>query len=386
VAVVLIAAVAALAQAQWTAVRTQPAEKLAISFRFRDWSAVTAAGSMVVGGNQTGTGGLYAADVVTGKLKWSFIPQFGGTAFIAAAPAVAGELVIAPFPSGAVIAVKLATGKEIWRGPRPAQGAEVLVAGGVAYFAGHDGVIYALDAGTGQRKWKAEFSPTLAPCYSRPLIADGTVILTGIGPAAPGDPTKRGGYYLFGFDAATGQERWRYRAEAPYVHNGVCLTTPVFAGGAVYASGESRLYAVDTKTGRDRWAPIEVRRMQQGRMSAVKISNLVAAGGVVIGATPVGITAFDPASGRSVWELPGTFNPERASLAAAGNVLYFQGNPDAKPAARTGGTLYAVDLDTRGILWSFTRPTEDPNWSFGTITPVDRGLWVDTYRTLLKLE
>jgi outer membrane protein assembly factor BamB len=160
----------------------------------------------------------------------------------------------------------------------------------------------------------------------------------------------------------------------------------VLGVGTVYASGESRIYAVDMKTGRNRWSPVEVRRMQEGRMKEVKVSNVVASGGLVIGITPVGIMALDQASGQLAWELPGTYNPERASLAVAGNVLYFQGSPEARPAARSTGTLHAIDLDTRAILWSFTRPTEDPNWSFGTVTPVDGGLWTDTYRTLLKLE
>ncbi|HYP08298.1 MAG TPA: PQQ-binding-like beta-propeller repeat protein, partial [Bryobacteraceae bacterium] len=381
------AATAVFAQEQMAPVRSQVAEKLAVSLRFRDWSPVTVAGTTVVGGNQTGTGGLYAVDAATGRLKWSLIPKLAsGTASIATAPAVSGNVVIAAFRSGGVMGVALASGKELWRGPRPAQGAGVLAAGGIAYFAGEDGAIYALDAGTGQQRWRTEFQPTLAPCYSRPLVAGGNVILTGIGPAAPKDPTKRGGYYLFSFDAATGQERWRYRAEAPYIHNGVCLTQPVLADGAVYATGESRVYAVDANTGGERWAPVEIRRTQEGRMREVKISAPAAASGSIVVATPVDLIGIDPASGRVVWELPGTFDPERAHLTSAGGVLYFQGSPASRPAARPTGTLFALDLDTRSLLWSFTRPTEDPNWSFGSIAPANGGLWVDTYRTLLKLE
>ncbi len=384
-AVAAIASVAMIAYGQ-TPLRTQPAEKLAITLSFRDWSPAAVAGSTVVGGNQTGGGGLFAVDAVTGKLKWSFVPKFSGTSYVASAPAIAGPVAIGAFPSGAVIAVALATGKEVWRGPRPALHAEVGVSGGVAYYVGNDGAIYALDAGGGVQRWKAEFNPTLAPCHSRPIFADGAVILTAIGPAAPNDPTKRGGYYLFAFDAATGQERWRYRAEAPYVHNGVCLTQPVLVNGTVFATGESRIYAVDAGTGKNRWAPILVQRVHEGRMREVRLSDVVSAGGLVIAATPVSLLAVEPASGRTVWEAPGKFQPERANLASAGSVLYFQGSPESRPAERDTGTLYALDVESREILWSFARKTSDPAWSFGKVAPVNGGLWVDTYRTLLKLE
>ena len=51
-----------------------------------------------------------------------------------------------------------------------------------------------------------------------------------------------------------------------------------------------------------------------------------------------------------------------------------------------GGRLNALDLDTRQILWSFSRSTVEPNWPFGFVSPVDGGLWVDSYQALVKLQ
>ena len=51
-----------------------------------------------------------------------------------------------------------------------------------------------------------------------------------------------------------------------------------------------------------------------------------------------------------------------------------------------GGHLNAIDLATRTVLWSFSRPTAEANWSFGHVLPVDGGLWVDSYQALVKLE
>lgn len=383
----LTALIAALsASAQHTPLRTQPVEKLAVSLKFRDWGPATVTASHVFAGNVNGSGGLYAIDANTGRVRWSFFPKFSFTYNVNTPPAVAGKVVVAPFAAGAVVAFDIASGKELWRGPKPALTAAVGTDGMTVFFGGEDGDIYALDAATGQQRWKVEFEPTLAPCYSKPLVTDNTVILTAIGPAAPKDPTKRGGYYIFAFDKATGQERWRFRGEAPYIHNGVCLSQPARHGNTLYSSGESRIYAVDLESGRSRWPAVELRRTNAGRVEELKVSQVVAApNGLVLAVTPVSLLAVDGSTGKTAWEIPGTFQHDRASLAVVDDVLYFQGSPQTKPAARPTGTLHALDLNTHEILWSYTRETAEP-WSFGPITPATNGIWVDTYKTLLRLQ
>jgi outer membrane protein assembly factor BamB len=369
---------------------TAPVEKLTVALGFRDWGPATVAGSTVLAGNQTGQGGLFAIDAVTGKAKWSFRPVFPtGTASVSTPPAVAGNLVITPFATaypGATVAVSLATGKEVWRGPDPMQGAAVAVDGDLAYIFGKNGFFYALEAATGRERWKLAFATNRAPCASRPIVKDGVVYLTGIGAATPDNAANSTGYYLFAVDGRTGQERWRYRAEAPYVHPGVCLEQPVLAGDTIFATGETFLYAIDRATGRNRWAPVEIRRQVEGRERGVKVRGLVEAGPVLVGMTSGYLIAFDPNSGRTAWEIPGQYRDSSPATAAAGNVLYFQGSPGIQPAPDASGTLHALDLETRKILWSFNRKTEQRNWSFGPVTPVNKGLWVGSYGALLKLE
>jgi outer membrane protein assembly factor BamB len=126
---------------------------------------------------------------------------------------------------------------------------------------------------------------------------------------------------------------------------------------------------------------------------------------VLIGVTPVSVMAFDKATGRRSWQLPGQYRPNSPSTAVAGGVLYVQGHPGASPASEVqdrivyqggkpvaptpalpGGRLNAIDLETRTVLWSFSRPTAEPNWPFGYVIPVNGGLWVDSYQALIKLE
>jgi outer membrane protein assembly factor BamB len=230
------------------------------------------------------------------------------------------------------------------------------------------------------------FATNRAACVSRPIVREESIYFTGAADATPGDAARPAGYYLFALDARTGKEQWRYRAEAPYVASGACLSQPVVTADTIFATGESRLYAVRRATGRDLWPPIEVRRPVEGRMRSVDVHGLVDAGTLLIGMTSGFLIAFEKDSGQTAWEIAGQYRDTWPAMAVAGNVLYFQGSPSSKPAASAGGTLHALDLDSRSILWSFSRPTAEPNWPFGFVTPVDGAVWVSSYQALVKLQ
>ncbi len=370
-------------------VRTKPVERLTVNPGFRDWSPATVAGTTILAGNQTGRGGTFAIDMLSGKLKWAHRPDFStGTASVSTPPAVSGDIVLSAYATaypGALVGLSLTTGKEIWRGRDPALNAASAANAGLAYILDKNGSFYALDAATGREKWRVSFA-NRGGCASRPIVRDDTIYLTAIADAIPGDPTKPSGNYLFALDAKTGQERWRYRAAAPYVRDGVCLRQPVVTADTIFAAGDSYLYAVQRTNGRDRWKPVEVRRTVDGRERPVEVYGLVDAGTVVAGMTSTFLIAFDKSSGRTVWDVPGKFVERSPAMAVAGNVLYFQGSPDSRPAAAPSGTLHALDLDAHTILWSFSRPTAERNWAFGHVTPIDGGLWVDSYQALVKLQ
>lgn len=392
VALIISFAVALVARAanQIQPVRSAPKELLTVNPGFRDWGPTTIAGNTILGGNMSNRGGLFAIDMASGKVRWTLRPAFkSGTASVSTPPAVAGDVVIVPFAAatpGAVIAVSLASGKEVWRGPDPERGVAVATDGTRAYTLTRQRMLTALDVKTGKPQWTFALTSNRAVCESWPVVFDGTLYLMGEADATPGDKTRPEGYYLFAIDAATGQERWRYRAEAPYVRPGVCLRQPVVTSETIYAAGDEFLYAIDRGSGRDRWKPVEVRRVVEKREQAVKVHGLVDAGAVLVGLTDVALIAFDKTSGRIAWDVPGAYNPTAPGTAVAGDVLYFQGSPASAPAAAARGTLHALDLKTRSILWSFSRPTEEANWPFGFVTAVDGAIWVDSYQALVKLQ
>jgi outer membrane protein assembly factor BamB len=142
-----------------------------------------------------------------------------------------------------------------------------------------------------------------------------------------------------------------------------------------------------------------------GRVRPVALFGLVDAGPVLVGLNHAALMAFDKATGQKAWEIPGQYRTTFPSTAVAGRVLYFQGHPGVspvdevqgrilysggrainQPAALPSGVLHALDLDTRAILWSFSRPTVEANWPFGFVTPVEGGLWVSSYQALVKLQ
>ena len=388
-----------------TPLRTAPTEKFTVNPGFRDWAPTTLAGPTIVGGNSSNRGGLFAVDTTTGKLKWSLRPTgtAHGNPFVSTRPVVVGDIVIAPM-GDTVVAVSVTTGKEVWRGPAAAQGAALAVSGGLVFVQGDDNNFHALDASTGREHWKVPFVRGSGSCESEPVVRDGVVYTTGSVLVTPADAIQPASYLrsVFALDAATGKERWRYSSS---LAGGICLTQPTITADTLFGITSASLYAITLATGRDRWKPTEVRGPVEGRDRALVVFGLVDAGAELIGLTAGALMAFDKSSGRTTWQIAGQYRENSPSTAVSGRVLYFQGHPGAKPAGTMQGTivyvggkpleqepalpsgrLNALDLDTHAVLWSFSRPTAEANWPFGFVTPVDGGLWVDSYQALVKLQ
>ncbi|MEO5742020.1 MAG: PQQ-binding-like beta-propeller repeat protein [Vicinamibacterales bacterium] len=380
--------------------RSAPTEKFTVNPGFRDWTPTTIAGTTILGGNSSGRGGLFAVDMLTGKLKWTSRPTGNAGPSVSTAPVVSGDIVIA-IMGNTLVGFSLATGKEMWRGPATRQSATPAVSAGLVYVLGDDANFYALEAATGRERWKKVFRRA-GSCHALPIVRDGTVYVSAMIVTRPADANRawEGSEYLFALDANTGQERWRYPEAGS---GGACPEQPIVTADTYFGVVSQKLHAVNLATGRERWKPVEVRQPVDGVIRGVAVGGLVDAGSVVIGMTFGSLIAFDKATGQTAWEIAGQYSVGNPSTAVAGRVLYFQGHPGATPTAEGGaayvwgkpiiraarlpdGRLNALDLDTRTILWSFSRPTAEPNWPFGSVTPVDGGLWVDSYQALVKLQ
>ena len=167
-------------------------------------------------------GNFYAVDAVKGDLKWKFaLPgerRFAATHLHGSAPAA--EVMPDPFDF-------YLSSPVVWNG--------------AVYFGSGDTNVYALDATSGQLKWKFKTGDVV---HASPAIANGTLFV--------------GSWdsYFYALDAATGKEKWRFKTgEDPEIHNQVGIqSSAAVADGVVYfGCRDSNFYAVDASSGKERW-------------------------------------------------------------------------------------------------------------------------------------
>jgi outer membrane protein assembly factor BamB len=119
---------------------------------------------------------LYCIDVASGEVVWTD-QAIAETARILSAPspAVADELLVAPYSSGELIAYVAPNGRRLWSDTLTTIGrftplsaindiaGRPVIADGVVYAASHSGVVTAIDARSGQRLWSKLFGSRLGP-------------------------------------------------------------------------------------------------------------------------------------------------------------------------------------------------------------------------------
>jgi outer membrane protein assembly factor BamB len=306
-------------------------------------SPVLANGSVYVGSTD---GYLYAVDVDSGKLKWKFETK----ARVVSSPAVAGGLVYFSSYDGWFYAVNAADGKPKWKfnnggerryaakhihGALPAGEtmpdpfdcylSSPAVWNGAVYFGSGDGNIYALNASTGELKWKFHTGDVV---HASPAISGGTLFV--------------GSWdsYFYAIDATSGKEQWRFKTgEDPGIHNQVGIqSSAAVADGVVYfGCRDSNLYALDAMTGKKRWS-------FSTKPSWVISSPAILNGKVYFATSDSALFyGLDALAGRQIILLRFKF-PFFSSPAIAGNTVYI-GSHDGK--------LTAIDLTTQTRAWEF---------------------------------
>jgi outer membrane protein assembly factor BamB len=191
--------------------------------------------SMVYFGSSDGN--LYAVNTAIGKLKWAFKTN----GLIHTTPALYnGKLFFGSWDTY-FYAVDAATGKLAWKFKTRDQPEYHLLEGvqasaacsnGMVYIGARDGFFYALSAATGKVVWK--------------YAADNSWVLTTAAVQNGVVYTGTSDTYLFlAFDAKTGRQIFKYKANG-YVYSSPALT----ATTAFFGDFTGKLFAIDTKTGK----------------------------------------------------------------------------------------------------------------------------------------
>ncbi|MBI4902701.1 MAG: PQQ-binding-like beta-propeller repeat protein [Acidobacteria bacterium] len=299
-------------------------------------------------------GNIYAVDASSGRQKWK--RATGGP--VPATPAVVNGTVYAGSYDGKFYALDAASGAVRWKfsteGERRFEGkglhgwqprkqtfpdpfdtflSSPVVVNGVVYFGSGDGHLYALDAATGDAKWKFQTGDVI---HASPAYANGTLFF--------------GSWdsYFYAVDTASGKEKWRYHAgEDPVIHNQQGFqSSPAVVDGVVYTGcRDSNLYALDAATGKEKW------KFFNGG-SWVITSPAVVNGKVIFGTSDTSLFhVADAATGKELVKKQ-TKAYLFSSPVVAGDVVL---------VGVLNGTLEARDLETGELLWAFHTETSKRN-------------------------
>jgi eukaryotic-like serine/threonine-protein kinase len=299
-------------------------------------------------------GNIYAVDTEKGDQLWK--RATGGP--VPSTPAIANGTVYAGSYDGKFYALNAQTGAIRWKfateGERrfEAKGIHGLqpktqtmadqydvflsspvIVQGTVYFGSGDGHLYALDAASGELKWKFKAGDVI---HASPAYADG-VLYVGSWDS-----------FFYAVDAATGQEKWRFHGgEDPVIHNQVGFqSSAAVVDGVVYVGcRDSNLYALDAATGKEKWR-------FNNEMSWVISSPAVAQAKVFFGTSDSSLYhVVDAATGKSVLK-----QQDKAYMFSSPTVV-----GDVVLLGVLNGTLEARDLKSGEVLWDFQTETSKQN-------------------------
>jgi hypothetical protein len=174
------------------------------------------------------------------------------------------------------------------------------------------GLLYALDTGVGQEKWRFKAGNAI---LSSSTVAGETLYI--------GSQDR----YLYAIEAETGHEKWRFKT------GDWISASPVEAAGVVYVgSHDENLYVLDAETGQEKW------RYDIG--DAIRSSAALAEGTIYFGSYNGYLYAVDAETAQEKWRFKMS-KQTRSSPKLIEGVVYI-GSGD--------GYLYGVDAQTGAEL------------------------------------
>ncbi|MEO8029189.1 MAG: PQQ-binding-like beta-propeller repeat protein [Bryobacteraceae bacterium] len=254
----------------------------------------------------SGDGNLYAVDGATGKTKWKF-RTLGERRF--SAPGIHGAI----------------PRTEVMPDPFDVFLSSPTVVDGVVYFGSGDHHVYAVNAASGELKWKFETGNVV---HTSPAVADGVLYI--------GSWDRN----LYALDAANGSLIWKFQTgddKAIYNQVGIASSAAVSGGMVFFGCRDGHFYAVDAKSGVQKW--------KHNNNRGWVIASPAVWNGIVYFPTSDGqrFKALEADSGKVVFNV-GMKAISFSSPAIVRDVAFF-GTSD--------GWLHAIDIKTGAIRGEF---------------------------------
>ena len=216
------------------------------------------------------------------------------------------------------------------------------VRGDVAYTGSGSGHLFAVDTHTGTPRWQTAIDDSGRASVYWPRVA-GTMVVAGY---TRHDPIpNRGG--LVGVNAADGRERWRFAFPPAETAATNLAGGPVVSGSLVLgASGDGRVWAVDTETGEVRFTlpPMSGPLDSIIPAGAEDFRSLAVSGRtLIVGSTTGYVLAYDLDDQRERWRFAGgRLGSTWLTMAATADIAFV-------PYA--AGYLVALDVATGTLRW-----------------------------------
>lgn len=297
-------------------------------------------------------------------LAWRFDAE---TPTMNTSPVVADGTVYAPGSGdpGYLHALDAETGEQLWRfEPAGYASSAPAVADGVLYVGTWGKRFYAIDAETGDEVWSVEVGHRFGSSSS--VVHDGTVYVgtTGDGPmvvSGPEDEEEFEACALLALDAETGDERWRYD---DFGEKDNIDSSPAVADGRVYFGGEHAVRALDADSGAVAWT----REISTHPQSSPTVGDGVVYYGAPLDGQnedepPARVWALDAETGETVWTAGIEDISLRTSPAVADGTVYAAassqrvcagvgGDGESNCSGETRGQLYAIDAASGERRWT----------------------------------
>ncbi|SDR28592.1 outer membrane protein assembly factor BamB family protein [Natronobacterium texcoconense] len=301
-----------------------------------------------------------AVGPTTGEVAWVVD---GGTPTMNCSPIVADGTVYtaATGGDGGLFAIDPVSGSVHWEFETDGYASSASGFDGERCYVGTwDHRFHAIDAHTGEEVWTIEPGHRFGD--SSPAVVDGVVYVGSYGDApmvvsGPEDEERFETPAILALEAETGEERWRYDA---FDERDSISSSPAVAGGTVsVVTPTGELLALDAANGTERWR----RDLDAHSDSSPAVTGGVVycPAGRTVDESDVrgGLWALEAETGEPLWSTEIDDVSLRTSPAIADGVVYLAGSTrevcpglaeDCEPSS--SGTLYAIDADTGETQWT----------------------------------